>query len=122
MPEETLLTSSKQQPSKQQASNQQTSKLLVCRGGLGEAPYNTPRHSRKRCRKGAVELGYSGKTGHFGKKTVFDHRCAVFRRSQPLQTWGKSEGDQPIEPLVGTFGPQRKSLENHLTQQFSIVW
>ena len=28
----------------------QASKPLSCRGGLGEAPYNTPRHSLQRCR------------------------------------------------------------------------
>ena len=32
----------------------QASKLLSCRGGLGEAPYNTPRHSLQRCRSKAL--------------------------------------------------------------------
>ena len=33
----------------------QASKLLSCRGGLGEAPYNTPRHSLQRCRSKALK-------------------------------------------------------------------
>ena len=32
----------------------QASKLLSCRGGLGEAPYNTPRHLFQRCRSKAL--------------------------------------------------------------------
>ena len=33
----------------------QASQLLSCRGGLGEAPYNTPRHSLQRCRSKALK-------------------------------------------------------------------
>jgi len=35
-------------------SKKQGSQLLSCRGGLGEAPYNTPRHSLQRCRSKAL--------------------------------------------------------------------
>ena len=37
------------------SSKKQTSQLLSCRGGLGEAPYNTPRHSLQRCRSNALK-------------------------------------------------------------------
>ena len=36
------------------SSKKQASQLLSCRGGLGEAPYNTPRHSLQRCRSKAL--------------------------------------------------------------------
>ena len=36
-------------------SKKQVSQLLSCRGGLGEAPYNTPRHSLQRCRSKALK-------------------------------------------------------------------
>ena len=37
------------------SSKKQASQLLSCRGGLGEAPYNTPRHSLQRCRSRALK-------------------------------------------------------------------
>ena len=37
------------------SSKKQVSQLLSCRGGLGEAPYNTPRHSLQRCRSKALK-------------------------------------------------------------------
>ena len=37
------------------SSKKQASQLLSCRGGLGEAPYNTPRHSLQRCRSKALK-------------------------------------------------------------------
>ena len=39
------------------SSKKQASQLLSCRGGLGEAPYNTPRHSLQRCRSKALWNG-----------------------------------------------------------------
>ena len=36
-------------------SKKQASQLLSCRGGLGEALYNTPRHSLQRCRSKALK-------------------------------------------------------------------
>ena len=44
----------------------QASQLPSCRGGLGEAPYNTPRHSLQRCRSKAL------KDGGIRKLTLFE--------------------------------------------------
>ena len=37
------------------SSKKQVSQFPSCRGGLGEAPYNTPRHSLQRCRSKALK-------------------------------------------------------------------
>ena len=39
--------------------SKQDVRIQSCRGGLGEAPYNTPRHSSQRMHRSAEGCGYT---------------------------------------------------------------